>query len=128
MSLTLPRCFECEEADEGMVTVAVHDSGSGPGFAWYACRDCLIEQRLVPLVHHPDGSWGGAMPYPPAVPDDIVVKLADLGESGELRPITTRLFTAVRREDKEAAAAAVEELRAAGRRDLHAVPGPGVTS
>ncbi|WP_190232826.1 hypothetical protein [Streptomyces avicenniae] len=106
MSL-LPRCMYCERHDGGLVAVAEVASGSGPGWSSYACKNCRIEQRLVPLVAQASNSWGGLHHWPEVVPHELVARLADLGDAPQLRPIADRLFPAA----AVAASRAVDDRR-----------------
>ena len=121
MSL-VQRCWWCDTVDGPLTKVTV-EANSGSGWFYWACRPCLVRQRLVPLAAHPDTSWGEAHRYPRSVPDALVARLAEVADPSVLRPAVTALFAAERdrfagREVRDA----IDQLRALARSGLRAVP------
>ncbi|MFR9726783.1 hypothetical protein ACL02R_25995 [Streptomyces sp. MS19] len=91
-----PRCMYCEATAGELVAVARTRVGDGRS-VWtsHACAPCRIGARLVPLAAHPAGSEGGLHYWPHVVPFELVVRLAELGDGTELRPICDQLFPAM---------------------------------
>ncbi|WP_049575121.1 hypothetical protein, partial [Streptomyces sp. SBT349] len=84
---------------------------SGPGWDYAACRGCLVAERLIPFALHPIGARGARMTYPRVVPEDLIARLAALGERPDLVALVARLLDATRRAAHEQARAAVTALR-----------------
>ncbi|RKN11589.1 hypothetical protein [Streptomyces radicis] len=129
-------CVECRTPLPPLVVVAVKHSSSGAGWTHRACRNCLIRERLIPFVFHPLTHDGTRLLYPEVVPNELVAKLAVLGESPVLAAPVGRLLAAVARTknrtlDADEFHAAHDEARAivarlrglAARGGLHPVPG-----
>ncbi|MEV1006145.1 hypothetical protein [Streptomyces sp. NPDC049881] len=88
----------CEATAGELVAVARSLVGDGSGRSvWvsHACAPCRIGARLVPLAAHPSGSSGGLCYWPHVVPHELVVRLAELGDAPELRPVVDQLFPAM---------------------------------
>jgi hypothetical protein len=54
----VPRCGWCKTIEGELIEVGFVESGSGPGWCYYACELCVDEQRIVPLDEHPPDSLG----------------------------------------------------------------------
>ncbi|RKN20275.1 hypothetical protein D7318_19165 [Streptomyces radicis] len=101
-----------------LTVVAVHHAGSGGGWTHRACASCLARERLIPFTFHPLNHDGTRLPYPEVVPNELVAKLAVLGESPALAAPIGRLLAAVARTkdrmlDADQRHAAHDEARAA---------------
>lgn len=65
MSGMVPVCGWCKTTVGELIEVGFVESGSGPGWFYYACHPCVDEHRILPLDEHPPDSWGGVR-YRPA--------------------------------------------------------------
>ncbi|WP_049567639.1 hypothetical protein [Streptomyces sp. SBT349] len=131
----VPTCIDCRRRADDPVPVAEHPDG----WILSVCGSCLITGRYIPLAQRPNLGNGEPLCYPPEhfMPERLVRRLSALGPRPDLRPLIEQVVTTYSLTALEGTAllmpaelaevwrqvhAAVAELRAATRGELHAVP------